>query len=106
MNVNVPAGTAGHIHAFASPGGAQAWVNVIYGSGQPTQCSIVAIPGQPYYQFPGGPLTGNFDPSGGTFPVSTRTWFGNQFWYPFTLNASQQWAPTSSLSAITGTCTW
>lgn len=106
MSVNVPVGTAGHIHAFATPNGPQDQVMITYGSGQSNQCSIVVTPGAPYYQFPGGQLTGNFGPTGGTFPVSSRTWFSNQFWYPFTLNSQQQWAPTTSISGITGTCTW
>ncbi|MEZ4771017.1 MAG: LysM peptidoglycan-binding domain-containing protein [Caldilineales bacterium] len=106
MSVNVPAGTAGHIHAFSPQYGVQDQVVITYGLSQPSQCSIVAIPGAPYFQFPGGALTGNFGPSGGTFPVSTRTWFNNQFWYPFTINAVQQWAPTTSISGITGSCIW
>ncbi len=109
MNVNVPTGTAGHIHAFASQGGAQAQINVIYGSGQSTQCSIVAIPSAPYYQFIGSQApSGYFSPSGGVFPVWTRQWNGNQYWYQFTpaTSPAQQWAPASSVSSITGTCPW
>lgn len=110
MSVNVTAGTTGHIHAFSSQYGVQDQVNVTYGSGQPAQCSIVSIPSAPYYQFPGGALMGNFSPAGGTFPASDRAWNGNQYWYRFTLDPNnpsvQYWAPTSSISALSGTCPW
>ncbi len=107
LSVNVAAGTTGHIHAFSSQYGAQDQVNVTYGSGQSGQCSIVSIPSAPYYQFPGGALTGNFSPSGGTFPALSRSWNGNQYWYLFALNGSiQPWAPTSSISGLVGGCPW
>lgn len=108
LSVNVPAGTTGHVHAFVTQYGVQDQVNVVYGAGQPGQCTITVLPNAPYFQSAGGVQTGNFGPSGGAFPAVWRTFFNNQYWYQFNLTPSGplQWTPASSVSTITGACPW
>lgn len=110
MTVNVAAGTPGFVRAFSSQYPVSSQVNVIYGTGQPAQCSIVAVPGAPFFEFPGGPVSGSFSSAGGTFPAFTRSWFNNQYWYQFNLNPGSsgptRWAPATSISGTTGSCPW
>jgi LysM repeat protein len=120
MTVNTGNIMPGAIEATSPGAAAMAAVSITYsgaGSGgggnstgvvyAPGECTITAAPGAPMYQYPGGPMTGQFV-SGGQFEAKQRTVYNNMDWYMIQPEASMgnppMWVPVSSLSGVGQGC--
>jgi LysM repeat protein len=119
MTVNVSNITQGAIEA-SSPGvSAGARISITYsGAGSsggggttvvyaPGQCTVTGAPGGLMYQYPGGPVTGQFV-SGGKFEAKQRTVYNGMDWYMIQPEASMgnppAWVPVSSLASVGQGC--
>ena len=90
--------------AGSGGGGSSGGTSVVYAPGQ---CTIYGLPGAPMYQYPGGPMVGQFV-SGGPVEAKQRTVYNNMDWYMIQPEASMgnppMWVPVTSLSSVGSGC--
>ncbi len=117
LTVNASTVTSGAIEATSPGTSALAAVSITYsgaGSGggasvvyAPGQCTIYGLPGAPMYQYPGGPMVGQFV-AGGPVEAKQRTVYNNMDWYMIQPEASAgnppAWVPVTSLSSVGSGC--
>ena len=99
--VSITYSGAGSASPPPSSGGS---TSVVYAPGQ---CTITGAPGGLMYQYPGGPVVGQFV-SGGKYEAKQRTVYNNMDWYMIQPEASMGnppvWVPVSSLAAVGSGC--
>jgi LysM repeat protein len=117
LTVNASTVTSGAIEATSPGTSALAAVSITFsgaGSGggtsvvyAPGQCTLYGLPGAPMYQYPGGPMVGQFV-AGGPVEAKQRTVYNNMDWYMIQPEASAgnppMWVPVTSLSSVGSGC--
>jgi LysM repeat protein len=87
-----------------SGGGGSSGTSVVY---TPGQCTIYGLPDAPMYQYPGGPMVGQFV-TASPVEAKQRTVYNNMSWYMIQPEASMgnppMWVPITSLASVGSGC--